>query len=418
MRSFNEILSKPGIKTLLFAIFMTSFGFGVIIPILPFYALSFGAQPFDLGLLTASFALASFVFSPIFGRLSDRMGRKKFVLLGALGYTLSYLIYAFADSLALVFLARALSGVFSAAIFTAAVSILSDLTTERERGRAMALQGMMFALGLVFGPAFGGFASTISLNGAFTALHVPQCYPLAGCLPGEASVRDAFLLSALLSLANFIFAAFSLREPKTPHAGYLEKGRDSLLHHVTSPLLLLFVSSFMTTFMIGGIDAILALYTSEKLGFTAADAGVVFTYIGVMMILTQFISGALVNKFGELSLIRAGLVLSGAGFLLLSAANGWAALLFAITVFNFGLVFVMPSVTSLETKRVTGKKGAVIGIDSSFRALGEIAGPILAGLLYGISHIYAFAGMAAIIWAYFFVLSHNLHHLHPKKNAV
>lgn len=375
--SFKQLIDRPGVKPVMFTLFMTSFGFGAILPILPFYATSLGAEPFQLGMLTATFALMSLLFGPVMGKLADKHGRKKVILGGTAGFAIGYLIFAFTQSLEAAFLARAIEGVSAAGIFPACISLLSDYTSEQERGKAMGLVGMSFSLGFIVGPAFGGLASGIS-------------------------VQAAFLLSAALSLANFASISLQVREPREkPESRDLPAKEISLLQHLSSPLFFLFLSSAVITFMIGGLDAVLALYTAERLGFTSTQVGIIFTYIGVLIMAMYFVAGALVNRFGEKKLIPTGLLLSGAGFLLLSLANNWLSLLFPLAVFVAGNALVFPSASSLLTKKVQGKRGVVLGLDSSFKSLGQMVGPLLAGFLYGVNHSYAFIGMAIVIFAYF-----------------
>jgi multidrug resistance protein len=374
--SFAQIISKPGMKPVLFTMFMASFGFGVVLPIIPFYALALGATPFELGLLTAVFAFTSLIFSPPLGRLSDRIGRRKMLLIGTVGFAFSYVMLAYADTLALAFASRAIGGLFAAAMFPSGVSLISDLTTERERGQAMALYGMAFAFGMVVGPAFGGIASAIS-------------------------VRDAFLLSAAFSLANTAFVWLRLKEPREKaETRAIPQQEASLLSHLTSPLAFLFASSFMVTFVIGGLDAVLALYTGEKLGFSSPQIGLVFTYLGIAIIALQLASGSLVNRLGEVRMIQLGLALIGIGFFSFVFVSDWLTLLLPLTVLVTGNVLVNPAVGSLMTKKVKGKKGAVLGLDSSSRSLGQVIGPLFGGLAYGINHYLAFAGMAAVVIAY------------------
>ncbi len=375
--SFKQILAIPGIKPVLFTLFRMSFGFGVILPIIPFYATSLGAKPFELGMLTATFAFMSLVFGPVAGKLGDRFGRRKVLLAGTAAFSIGYVVFAFSTSLWMAFLARAIEGIAAAAIFPSCISLLSDYTSNEQRGRAMGLMGMTFSLGFIIGPAFGGIASAIS-------------------------VRDAFLLSSLLAALNFAAVFFQLREPREKPEGMDITGKEiSLLEHLSSPLLVLFLSTFMITFMIGGLDATLALYTGERLGFSSPQVGIIFTYVGFLILAMQFISGGLVNKFGEIRLIQAGLLLSGLGFFLLSFASDWVSLLIPIAVFIAGNALVFPSVNSLITKRVSGKRGAVLGLNSSFQSGGQMVGPLLGGFLFGINHSYAFLGLALCIWAYF-----------------
>src|SRR3989338_7775130 len=121
--SMREMLKNRDLLTVLFSIFMFSFGFGIILPLLPFYSINFGATPFELGLLTSTFAFMSLVLSPIFGKISDSIGRKKVLAIGAGGFVIGYLIFAVADSLPMLFLARAIEGVAAAAMFPACISL-------------------------------------------------------------------------------------------------------------------------------------------------------------------------------------------------------------------------------------------------------------------------------------------------------
>ncbi|MBI3588366.1 MFS transporter [Candidatus Micrarchaeota archaeon] len=377
--SFKEILSIPGIKAVFFTLFMTAFGFGIILPLLPFYALAHGAQPFQLGMLTATFALMSILFGPVMGRMGDRIGRKKVLLIGTTGFAVAYVIFAFADSLEMLFLARAIEGIAAAGIFPSCISLLSDLTSEKQRGMAMGMVSMAFSFGLIIGPSFGGVTAAIS-------------------------VRDAFLLAALFALLNFASVVLQIREPREKRESRdIAQKEVSLLSHISSPLLFLFLSTFMVAFMIGGLDATLALYTGERMGFTSAQVGLLFTYVGFLILVMQFVSGNFVNRFGELALIRAGFLLSGLGFALLVFTHDWISILVPLAVFVAGNALVFPSVNSLITKKVTGKRGAVLGLVSSFQSLGQFVGPLLGGFLYGLHHEWAFAGLAAVIWAYFLI---------------
>lgn len=379
--SFRELLSKPGVKPVLFTMFMASFGFGVILPILPFYALSLGAKPSELGVLTAVFAFMSMLLAPIFGKMADRFGRKKVLMVSTFGFAVSYVLFALAGSLEVVFLARALEGLFAAGIFPSCVSLLSDLSSVPQRGKAMALSSMAFSSGLIIGPAFGGIASSFA-------------------------VSDAFFLASALSLVNFASIWLQLKEPKAAEeTSDLAEKEISLLERLSSPMLFIFLAAFMTTFMIGGLNAVFAIFAAEKFGFTSSDLGLFFTYIGVLILAMQFVSGSLVNRFGEHRLIQAGLVFSGIGFMLLALAHDWLTLLLPLTVFTWGNALVFPSVSSLISKSVTGNKGVVFGLDASFRSLGQVIGPLLGGFLYEVNHAYAFIGMALVIWFYFVVFT-------------
>ncbi len=379
--SLRQVFAIPNIKPLIFTMFLSAMGFGIILPLLPFYALSLGVQPFELGILTATFALMSLLFSPFFGRLGDRIGRKKVLLIGTFGFAISYMVFAFADSFFMALVARALEGFFAAAIFPAVISLLSDFTTHEQRGPAMGLMMMTFSVGFIFGPALGGFASAIS-------------------------VRDAFFVAAGFSILNFLWIFFRLKEPhEKAETQHIQEEEKSLWEHLSTPLAFLFLSSSMVMFIIGGFEATMALFLSEKLHFTAIEMGGVFTFVGVMMMVLQPITGNLINKYGETRMIQAGLVFSSMGFFLTVFAYDWITLLLPMGLFVLGNSCVFPSVTSLLTKKVKGKQGAVIGLNQSFSSAGQIVGPLVAGFLFGIDHSYSFIGLTAVVLFYFLVFT-------------
>lgn len=374
--SFQDTLKTPGVAATLFTLFMTAFGFGVILPILPFYALAHGAQPAELGMLTATFAAMSLIFSPIMGKLADRWGRKRILLIGTTGFCVGYLLFAATDSLPMAFVGRAIEGIAAAAIFPACLSLLSDFTTEAQRARAMNMVSMAFSFGFIMGPAFGGLAASVS-------------------------VQAAFLLSAGMAALNFLCVwRFVDEPPEKPASRDIPAQEVGLLAHLASPLLFLFLGAFMTAFMFGGLDSVLALYTSERMGFGSADIGLLFTYIGVLVLVMQFVGNHVISKYGELVSIPAGLALSGIGFLLLLFTHDWLTILVPLAIFISGNALVFPSVNSLISKKVGGKRGGVMGLVSSFQSSGQLVGPLLGGFLYGMDHRFPFVALAAVILAY------------------
>ncbi len=379
--SFKEIVKKREIRSTLLTLLLTAVGFGVILPILPFYSLEFGASAADLGVLTAIFALLNLIFAPIIGKFSDKVGRKKVLLAGTSGFILAYLIFAFAPSLEFLFLARAIEGIAAAGIFPACVSLISDFTSDKQRGKAMALVGMTFSLGFIIGPALGGLAEILSIQGAFFA-------------------------AAALSALNFISVYLQIKEPreKKESMQIVEK-EISLLQHLSSPLLLFFIATFMISFQIGGMQAILALFTKERLNFGAGEVGILFTFIGFLIMFFQFVSGNLVNKIGEARMVQIGLFLAGLGYLSLAFISSWLTIILPLAVLTLGNAFVFPSVSSHISKVASRNRGASMGLLSSFQSLGMLFGPLSAGFLYTINQTYAFFGLTAVVWSYFLIFS-------------
>jgi len=373
------MLKNRDLLTVLFSIFMFSFGFGIILPLLPFYSINFGATPFELGLLTATFAFMSLILSPVFGKLSDSVGRKKLLATGTIGFVIAYIVFAFADSLTMVFIARAIEGVSAAAMFPAALSLISDYTTEKTRGVGMAMMSMAFSLGFILGPAYGGIASHIS-------------------------IQLAFLSAALFSFANTIGILLFIKEPKEQEENKdLAHKEMDFLAHIKSRTLLLFFGTFMMTFLFGGLEATFALFTLEKFGFGSGEVGVVFTYIGILIFFGQMVSAKLLTRFKETTLIKVGFVFNSIGFLGIFFAPDIIFLGVALAIMIFGNSMAMPSIMSMITKRAQAKRGVLLGMNSSFQSLGQLIGPIFAGFLFGINQIYSFVGIFILLLGYAFV---------------
>ncbi|HEX6164859.1 MAG TPA: MFS transporter, partial [Vicinamibacterales bacterium] len=218
-------------------VFIDLLGFGIIIPLLPFYAESFGASAFTIGLLGTSFSLMQFLFSPIWGRWSDKVGRKPIILVGLMGSCLSYMMLALSNSLALLFIARIIGGIAGANIPTAQAYI-ADVTTPENRARGMGMVGAAFGLGFIFGPALGGILTTIS----------PQ---------------TPMWFASALCLANFIAAWFLLPESRSANAVTRNLGRlEAFRHAARNPtLLLLLALFFLVTLAFSGFESTFAIFS-------------------------------------------------------------------------------------------------------------------------------------------------------------
>jgi multidrug resistance protein len=267
----------------LLIIFLTVFidllGFGIIIPLLPFYAEHFGGTALTVGLLGTSFSLMQFIFAPMWGRLSDRVGRRPVIMIGLFGSFVSYLVFGLANTLALLFVSRSFAGIMGATIPTAQ-AFIADTTTPENRARGMGIVGAAFGLGFIFGPAIGGFLSRWG--------HV---------VPP--------LFAASLSLANFGLAAFLLPESLKRRADGTAPARLSRLEALKRALArphmpALLVVYFVVVAAFSGFESTFALFAEHRFGFTASTIGVMFAYIGILFALVQggFV-GRAVKWFGE-----------------------------------------------------------------------------------------------------------------------
>jgi DHA1 family tetracycline resistance protein-like MFS transporter len=342
-------------------VFIDLLGFGIIIPLLPFYAETFGATAFTVGLLATSFSLMQFIFAPIWGRVSDRVGRRPIILLGLLGSCLSYFGFGMASTLTSLFAARIFAGIAGANIPTAQ-AVVADLTTPENRAKGMGMVGAAFGLGFIFGPAIGGFLSRYGYS-------VP-----------------AFFASGL-SLVNFIAAWFLLPETLKPEHRAIERvGRlDALRSALARPHLpLLLVIGFLVVAAFSAFESTFALFAERSYGFHASSIGYVFAFVGIILVIVQgFLVGKVVKKIGEHHIVPASLAIVAIGLLMIPATRSVAALLVANGVMAVGMGFNNPSLMSLVSRYSAAEdQGGVMGLTQSLNSLARIVGPLWGGFAF------------------------------------
>jgi multidrug resistance protein len=341
-------------------VFIDLLGFGIIIPLLPFYAESFGATALMVGLLGTSFSLMQFVFSPIWGRLSDRIGRKPIILIGLMGSCVSYLVLALATTLPIVFLARIVGGIAGANIPTAQAYI-ADVTTPENRAKGMGMVGAAFGMGFIFGPALGGLLSRFGPS-------VPMWFAAALC----------FL--------NFAAACFLLPESRvgtkqSSGLSRLDVFRRALVHPQLTLLLALY---FLVTFAFSGFEATFALFSERRFGFTGATIGLVFTFIGTILALVQgVVVGRVVKRIGEARLIPVAIFLIAVSIGLVPFAFSVPVLLGAVGLLAMGMGFNSPAMSSMVSRLSDpNDQGGILGLASSLASLGRVVGPAWGGFLF------------------------------------
>ena len=341
-------------------VFIDLLGFGIIIPLLPFYAESFGANAFTIGLLGTSYSLMQFAFSPIWGRWSDKIGRKPIILVGLLGSCLWYVTMALAGSLVLLFVARIIGGIAGANVATAQAYI-ADITTPEDRARGMGLMGTAFGLGFIFGPAIGGLLSRVS----------PE---------------TPMWCAAALCLANFVAAWFLLPESRSVTASTKALGRMAAFRHAMSKptLLLVLALYFIVTMAFSAFEATFALFSEARFGYTAASIGFLFAFIGVVLALIQgVLVGRVVKRVGEHTLIPLAIFLISISIGMLPFVWNVPTLLVALFLLAVGMGFNSPSLSSMVSKLSDADdQGGTLGLASSLASLGRVVGPAWGGYLY------------------------------------
>jgi DHA1 family tetracycline resistance protein-like MFS transporter len=348
-------------------VFIDLVGFGVVIPLLPYYALRFDASPWQVTLLMAAYSLAQFIAAPLLGRLSDRVGRRPVLLLSLACSAASYVWLAYAPVLWMLFAARLFAGAGAGNIATAQAYI-ADVTPPEKRAKGMGMIGAAFGLGFTVGPAIGGL--------------------LAGANPATADLaRPAFLAAGLSALA-FAVALLRLKESRPPEARKAEARRGriavakSAFERPTLGLLILLF--FVTVSAFAGMETTFALWANSSFGWGPEQVGWVFFYVGIVLAALQGGAiGRLSHRFGEARLVTWGAFIIGIGLLGLGFAGSLWAVLVVTGLLAIGMGLLNPSVTSLVS-RLAGadERGGIMGVSQSASSLARILGPAVAGAVF------------------------------------
>ncbi|MET3576036.1 MFS transporter [Bhargavaea ullalensis] len=389
---------KKAIILLMSVQFLVYLGFGIIIPVLPEVVVAQGFDEMHVGGLLTVYALASFFTAPLWGAYSDRTGRKKLIMIGLAGFSLSFFLFAlFTHSLPMMYLSRIIGGLFSGALYTAVTGFVADLTDEENRNKYMGFLGMSIGLGFIFGPAIGGILGDYSLSLPFTA-------------------------SGTLVLLLLVYAAFVLKEPER-HA---EANKRAIIPEGASKLWgyrirYLFLLSFMVTFLLAGVEATFQLFNIHKIEITPKQIGYLFMFSGFV---DAAIQGGVVRRIKngmETKVITIAQVITAAGLVLMLFTGSlfWAGL--SLCVFTAGNALVRTILVSLTTKESGGRYGTAAGMSYSMDNIGRIAGPLLFTWLftrlpdgvYGISA--ALAVLSLVLLLLYRRSDQSLRHAQPSR---
>lgn len=356
---------------ILFLIVFTDLvGFGLIIPLLPFYGEHFQASPAEVGALMAIYSLAQFIAAPLWGGLSDRVGRKPVLALSLLGSTLSYAWLAYSESLWMLFAARALGG-FMAGNIATAFAYVADVTTPANRAKGMGIVGAAFGLGFIFGPAIGGV--------------------LAGADPMHADYRTPALIAAALSALAMMLTVLILPEslPQSVRQAHRAMPRadrwQALAQALRTPNVgRLIAIAFLATFVFAGIETTFAMWSRRRFGWGPEQNGYLFAFIGLISATVQGgLVGRLAKHFGEHRLVVAGAATLAIGILATPFASSVSLLAFTMLWVALGFGLMTPSLNSLVSLSVdAGVQGGTMGVTRSATTLARVLGPGWAGLLF------------------------------------
>src|SRR3954468_1852543 len=361
-------------------VFIDLVGFGIIIPFLAYYVESFGARAATVGLLMSTYSVAQFIFAPVWGRISDRVGRRPILLLGLTGSVAGYTVFGLAGTLWLLFVGRAAMGIFGATIPTAQAAV-ADVTSPQDRAKGMGLIGAAIGLGFILGPALGGVLSNLS-----------------GAVHGRLFQQNPYALpclaSAALAAVNLIAAAFFLPESLPPANRGSLRPRLSRFRQLTVGLteprlraLVLVYFLFMLGFTM--MEATLTLFIEKRVGTQdhaqlVRRVGYLFGFIGIIQVALQGgLVGRLARRFGERRLLIAGCALAAIALGAVPAAASWGAIYGCAFGLACGLGLSQPSVASLISRAAAvDAQGGTLGISQSASSFARVVGPLLGGWLF------------------------------------
>jgi len=413
----------------LFVVLVDVLGLTIIIPILPFYAIAFNADTTTIGILFTMYPLMQFVFGPLLGSLSDRYGRKVVLALAQVGTFISLLTLAFANSLGMIFFARIIDGITGANLSTAQ-SVITDITSEKNRATGLGLIGATFGVGFVLGPALSGIALRLSGN----------------------NYSAPALLAAGFAFTSILLTTFVLKESlPAEKRGQKNTGNGRNFGRIFRALLdprlgILFILTFLLQVIFGSFQVTFAPFTLNLLGLNSLGNAIFFATFGIVLAIVQGgLVGPLTKRFGERTMIYSGLLLFSAGFLISSFTpqqpvpwysraeliaelsqqsdegrinedseqlellpveenKGWGGLIYlliGILPLPVGIALIQPNIGSMVTKRSDSARiGEALGISASFTALGSIIGPSGGGFifdLFGPNNLYLISGIGGLV---------------------
>jgi len=418
----DEKLDYKKILPVFVVVLVDLLGLTIIIPLLPLYAVAFGASPALIGLLSSSYPVLQFFGAPILGRLSDRFGRKPVLMVSQIGTLIGFLLLGFANSLPLLFLSRLIDGISGANIATAQ-AIIADSTTEKTRTQGLGLIGAAFGLGFIIGPLIAFIALALSNND----FHTPA------------------FVAAFFSAVSILLTWFLLKEThKTPgeersaSTAASSGGLQGFVKAFSIPgVALLLVLIFAQQIAFGGFEQILSLFTLNRLGLNASGNAVIFVFVGVVVVLVQgYFIGRWSRRLGDRKLILMGLAALAIGLLFMAftpqqpppwydrtellqqlnaesgattqtsdlsvdipdegnrglAGIGWLLLMMIPAGIGGGVL--QPGINSLITKRVAaGDHGGILGVSTSMISGANVIAPLMGGVLFQVS-----SGLPFIVW--------------------
>lgn len=351
-------------------VFIDLVGFGIVIPLLPFYGEHFQADPFTVSLIMATYSLGQFIAAPFWGRLSDTIGRRPVLIISLFGAVLSYIWLGFATTLWMLFAARMVGGLMAGNISTA-FAYIADITTVENRAKGMGMVGAAFGLGFIAGPAIGGI--------------------LAGPDPLTADFQTPALAAAAMSFVAFVLTIIKLKESlpadvraKATHGPRPNRWKQMGEAMQRPGIGLLVTISFLATFVFAGMETTFAMWSRRQLGWGPEQNGYLFAFIGIIAAILQGGAvGRLTKRFGEGNLIVQGAIALAIGMIMIPFCTTVEPLVVAMVIVAYGFSVINPALNSLISLRTdASEQGMMMGVARSATTMARVIGPAWAGILF------------------------------------
>ncbi|MDZ7717806.1 MAG: MFS transporter [Balneolaceae bacterium] len=403
--------NKSALATVFLVVVIDLLGFGIVLPLLPFYAQEFSASAVTIGLLYSVYSFMQLIFSPIWGSWSDRVGRRPIMLMSTFGAVIAYIIFGFAESLGVLFLSRIVAGTMGGNISTAQAYI-ADITDSENRARGMGLIGAAFGIGFVIGPA----TATGLIHPAFHEFVASFGFPdFAAWMEANRFALPGFF-AAFLSFCSFLMVLFKL--PETVDKSAPKKEDVYRRPSVFSPrfwrllseqkgasakgfLIPLIIGFFLLSFGESSLYSAFPLFAESQLNMSAADVGIQFFYIGIIAVVVQgFLIKPLTNLFAEEKIFLVGNILMVIGLGLIPLAHNMLTLALFLCLMALGKSLNTPTITSLISQEASENNyGAVMGASQGLSGLGRMIGPTWGGALFAVYFGLPFIATAVIVGA-------------------
>ena len=368
--------------SLIAVIFINMLGFGIIIPLLPFYAQSFQASPWQIGAIFGAYSIGAFFGEPLWGRLSDRYGRKPLLISTIMGNCLCYLALAFTTDIWAAFFIRFLGGL-AAGNGAVIMGYVADVTPPNRRARVMAYEGAAWNVGLILGPAAGGF--------------------FVGSQAGPEGFRMPLFIASGLALLCVIATMVFIRESQVrePGQSYVAPNWSTVVQTLRHPIIgRLILLTFVVGFAFTGIESTLGLWAQSRFGWGPKDIAICFSCVGVAAFVTQtFLTAPLSERFGETRMLALGMALTVVAAALQPLSTGTVITIGLMCLIAVGQSVAYPYVRALISRAADPhRQGHTLGLNNASGALARVVGPVCAGLVFAV-HINAPFLMGALIVA-------------------